>query len=83
VAVRNLTATTTGWNRAGGRRRVALRKSAVKQAGCASVVQVRLAPTSEEAVRLAAAVAVCNAAATYASRIAWEQACSGSWRCTG
>lgn len=56
---------------------MALRKSAVKQAGCPSVVQVRLAPTSEEAVRLAAAVAVCNAAATCASRVAWEQGVFG------
>ncbi|MGI5231438.1 RNA-guided endonuclease InsQ/TnpB family protein [Actinoallomurus sp. CA-142502] len=54
-----------------------LRKSAVKQAGCSSVVQVRLTPTPEQAVRLAAAVAVCNTAATYASRIAWEQGVFG------
>ena len=56
---------------------MALRKSAVKQAGCPSAVQVRLAPMPEEAVRPAAAVAVCNTAATYASRTAWEQGVFG------
>ncbi len=52
---------------------MALRKSAVKQSGCASVVQIRLSPTQADAERLAAAVAICNAAATYGSRIAWQQ----------
>ncbi|GAA2079960.1 RNA-guided endonuclease InsQ/TnpB family protein [Actinomadura alba] len=52
---------------------MALRKSAVKQAGCASVVQVRLLPTPADAERLATAVTICNTAATYASRIAWER----------
>ncbi|GAB3981720.1 RNA-guided endonuclease TnpB family protein [Actinoallomurus acanthiterrae] len=52
---------------------MALRKSAIKQAGCVSVLQIRLSPTAADAARLAAAVAVCNAAATHASRIAWEE----------
>jgi putative transposase len=56
---------------------VTVRKSAVKQSGCPSVVQLRLSPTPDQAAQLAAAVAVCNIAATYASRIAWKQCVFG------
>jgi putative transposase len=52
---------------------VALRRSVEKTAGLSSVVQLRLLPEAGQAEALAAAVAVCNAAATWVSRIAWRQ----------
>jgi putative transposase len=52
---------------------VALRRSAVKDAGLPSVVQLKLLATTDQAERLAAAVHLCNAAATFVSRIAWRR----------
>lgn len=56
---------------------MASRRSAVKRAGCASIVQLRLSPSAADAERLAAAVAMCNTAAAHASRIAWQQSVFG------
>jgi putative transposase len=52
---------------------VALRRSAVKEAGLCSVVQLKLFHEPNQADRLAAAVQLCNAAATFVSRIAWQR----------
>jgi putative transposase len=50
-----------------------LRRSAVKVAGLASVVQLKLLPESDQTEALAATVRLCNAAATYVSRIGWQR----------
>ncbi|MEV4108802.1 hypothetical protein [Nonomuraea sp. NPDC049695] len=52
---------------------LAIRRSADKQQGLPSVVQLRLAPTPAQADALAVAVQVCNQAATYISCLAWQQ----------
>ncbi|MEV0231289.1 hypothetical protein [Nonomuraea sp. NPDC050786] len=52
---------------------MAIRRSVAKRQGLPSVVQLRLAPTSAQADALAAAVQVCDQAATYISRPAWQQ----------
>jgi hypothetical protein len=52
---------------------MAIRRSAAKQHGLPSVVQLRPAPTPAQSDALAAAVRVCNQAATYLSRLAWQQ----------
>ncbi|GAA2353604.1 RNA-guided endonuclease TnpB family protein [Nonomuraea africana] len=51
---------------------MALRRSQAKHDGLPSVVQVRLSPTSEQAQALSAATALCNAAASFISKIAWR-----------
>lgn len=52
---------------------MALRRSAAKEVGLPSVVQVRLSPSPEQCKALSRAVTICNEAATRASRIAWKQ----------
>ncbi|MEQ4720671.1 hypothetical protein [Nonomuraea sp. B19D2] len=52
---------------------MAIRRSAAKRHGLPSVVQLRLATTPAQANVLATAVQVCNQAATYISRLAWQQ----------
>jgi putative transposase len=52
---------------------VALRRSAVKEAGLTSVVQLRLLPEAGQTDLLIAAMAVCNTAATFVSRLAWQR----------
>ncbi|GAA3212689.1 RNA-guided endonuclease InsQ/TnpB family protein [Nonomuraea helvata] len=52
---------------------MAIRRSAAKRHGLSSVVQLRLAPTPAQADALATAVQVCNQAATFISRLAWQQ----------
>ncbi|MEV0231986.1 transposase [Nonomuraea sp. NPDC050786] len=52
---------------------MAIRRSAAKRQGLPTVVQLRLAPTSAQADALATAVQVCNQAAAYISRLAWQQ----------
>ncbi|MEV6154582.1 transposase [Nonomuraea sp. NPDC052129] len=51
---------------------MAIRRSTAKRHGLPSVVQLRLTPTSAQADALAAAVQVCNQAATVVSRLAWQ-----------
>ncbi|MEU4701380.1 RNA-guided endonuclease InsQ/TnpB family protein [Nonomuraea dietziae] len=51
---------------------LAFRQSGAGSAGLPSVIQLRLDPTPEDAVRLAAAMALCNEAATFVSRLAWS-----------
>jgi putative transposase len=50
-----------------------MRKSAVKAAGLPSVVQLRLRPEADQSEMLAGTVQLCNAAATWVSRLAWRQ----------
>ncbi|MGP3965839.1 RNA-guided endonuclease InsQ/TnpB family protein [Nonomuraea sp. 3N208] len=52
---------------------MAIRRSAAKRHGLPSVVQLRLAPTPTQAEALTAAVQVCNEAASFVSRLAWQQ----------
>ncbi|GAA3258107.1 FAD-dependent monooxygenase [Nonomuraea helvata] len=52
---------------------MAIRRSAAKRHGLPSVVQLRLTPTPTQAGALATAIQVCNQAATYISRLAWQQ----------
>ncbi|MBB5778229.1 RNA-guided endonuclease InsQ/TnpB family protein [Nonomuraea jabiensis] len=52
---------------------MAIRRSVVKQRGLPSVVQLLLSPTPAQADALANAVRVCNQAATFVSRLAWQQ----------
>lgn len=56
---------------------MSFRKSPEKQAGLTSMVQVRLSPTPDQAMALAAAVEVANQAATLVSRLAWRHRCFG------
>jgi putative transposase len=51
---------------------LAIRRSAAKRHGLPSVVQLRLTPTPAQAEALAAAVRLCNEAATLVSRLAWQ-----------
>ncbi|MEV1241334.1 transposase [Nonomuraea sp. NPDC049750] len=51
---------------------MAIRRSATKRHGLPSIVQLRLTPTPAEADALAAAVLLCNQAATVVSRLAWQ-----------
>ncbi|MGI5283875.1 RNA-guided endonuclease InsQ/TnpB family protein [Nonomuraea polychroma] len=52
---------------------MAIRRSATKRHGLPSVIQLRLAPTPAQADALTAAVQVCNEAASFVSRLAWQQ----------
>ncbi|MEV1178426.1 hypothetical protein AB0J09_59610, partial [Nonomuraea sp. NPDC049784] len=52
---------------------MAIRRSTAKRQGLPSVVQLRLAPTPPQADALTAAILVCNQAATFVSRLAWQQ----------
>ncbi|MEU7898953.1 transposase [Nonomuraea sp. NPDC049152] len=57
------------------RRRVivlAFHRSEAKCVGLPSVIQLRLNPVPGDAVRLAAAMELCNEAATFVSRLAWS-----------
>ncbi|MFI7153850.1 RNA-guided endonuclease InsQ/TnpB family protein [Nonomuraea sp. NPDC050022] len=51
---------------------MAIRRSATKRHGLPTVVQLRLTPTPAQADALAAAVQVCNQAATVVSRLAFQ-----------
>ncbi|MER5997307.1 transposase [Nonomuraea angiospora] len=51
---------------------MAIRRSTAKLAGLPSVVQLRLMPTPAQADALTATVLVCNQAATFVSRLAWQ-----------
>ncbi|MEU7747462.1 hypothetical protein [Nonomuraea sp. NPDC049158] len=51
---------------------MAIRRSATKRHGLPSIVQLRLTPTSAQADALAAAVLLCDQAATVVSRLAWQ-----------
>ncbi|MFG1679822.1 hypothetical protein ACGFNP_06580 [Nonomuraea sp. NPDC049269] len=51
---------------------MAIRRSATKRHGLPTVVQLRLTPTPAQAEALAAAVLLCNQAATIVSRLAWQ-----------
>ncbi|MEU7835738.1 transposase [Nonomuraea sp. NPDC049129] len=51
---------------------MAIRRSATKRHGLPTIVQLRLTPTPAQADALAAAVQVCNQAATLVSRLAWQ-----------
>ncbi|HUR07939.1 MAG TPA: transposase [Nonomuraea sp.] len=51
---------------------MAIRRSASKRHGLPTVVQLRLTPAPDQADALAAAVQVCNQAATVVSRLAWQ-----------
>ncbi|MEU8144231.1 transposase [Nonomuraea sp. NPDC048901] len=51
---------------------MAIRRSATKRNGLPSIVQLRLTPTAAQAEALAAAVLLCNQAATVVSRLAWQ-----------
>ena len=51
---------------------MAIRRSATKRHGLPTVVQLRLTPTPAQADALAAAVLLCNQAATVVSRLAWQ-----------
>ncbi|HUR07474.1 MAG TPA: hypothetical protein VM347_33360 [Nonomuraea sp.] len=51
---------------------MAIRRSAAKRHGLPTVVQLRLTPTPGPADALAAAVLLCNQAATVVSRLAWQ-----------
>ncbi|MEV6152094.1 transposase [Nonomuraea sp. NPDC052129] len=51
---------------------MAIRRSATKRNGLPMIVQLRLTPTPAQADALAAAVQVCNQAATAVSRLAWQ-----------
>jgi hypothetical protein len=73
VAVGSVTDTRFPITLKAGGHSVVFQRSAIKQAGCPAVVQLRLRPTPDQASWLNAAITVCNTAATYASRIAWQQ----------
>ncbi|MEU8150990.1 transposase [Nonomuraea sp. NPDC048901] len=51
---------------------MAIRRSATKRQGLPTIVQLRLTPTPAQADSLAAAVLLCNQAATVVSRLAWQ-----------
>ncbi|MEV1243099.1 transposase [Nonomuraea sp. NPDC049750] len=51
---------------------MAIRRSATKRHGLPTIVQLRLTPTPAQAESLAAAVLLCNEAATVVSRLAWQ-----------
>ncbi|MBT2231051.1 RNA-guided endonuclease TnpB family protein [Nonomuraea sp. NEAU-A123] len=51
---------------------MAISRSATKRHGLPTVVQLRLTPTLAQAEALAAAVLLCNQAATVVSRLAWQ-----------
>ncbi|HUR03809.1 MAG TPA: hypothetical protein VM347_14790, partial [Nonomuraea sp.] len=51
---------------------MAIRRSAAKRNGLPTVVQLRLTPGPDQAEALAAAVLLCNQAATIVSRLAWQ-----------
>ncbi|MFI7152186.1 RNA-guided endonuclease InsQ/TnpB family protein [Nonomuraea sp. NPDC050022] len=51
---------------------MAIRRSATKRHGLPSIVQLRLTPAPAQAGALAAAVLLCNQAATLVSRLAWQ-----------
>ena len=51
---------------------MAIRRSAAKRNGLPTVVQLRLAPALDQADALAAAVLLCNEAATVVSGLAWQ-----------
>ncbi|MFI7153177.1 RNA-guided endonuclease InsQ/TnpB family protein [Nonomuraea sp. NPDC050022] len=51
---------------------MAIRRSATKRHGLPSIVQLRLTPAPAQADALAAAVLLCNQAATVISRLAWQ-----------
>ena len=51
---------------------MAIRRSVAKRHGLPSVVQLRLTPTPAQSEALAAAVLLCNQAATVVSRLAWR-----------
>ncbi|MEV1249274.1 transposase [Nonomuraea sp. NPDC049750] len=51
---------------------MAIRRSTTKRHGLPTIVQLRLTPTPAQAEALAAAVQVCNQAATLVSRLAWQ-----------
>src|ERR1044072_1224922 len=51
---------------------MAIRRSTAKRNGLPTTVQLRLTPTPTQADALAAAVQVCNQAATVTSRLAWQ-----------
>ncbi|MCA2228083.1 RNA-guided endonuclease InsQ/TnpB family protein [Nonomuraea aurantiaca] len=51
---------------------MATRRSAAKRHGLPSIVQLRLTPAPAQAHALAAAVLLCNQAATVVSRLAWQ-----------
>ncbi|MFG1685754.1 RNA-guided endonuclease InsQ/TnpB family protein [Nonomuraea sp. NPDC049269] len=51
---------------------MAISRSAAKRHGLPTVVQLRLTPTPVQAEALAAAVLLCNEAATVVSRLAWQ-----------
>ncbi|MEV0349592.1 transposase [Nonomuraea sp. NPDC050680] len=51
---------------------MAIRRSATKRDGLPSIVQLRLTPAPAQAEALAAAVLLCNQAATVVSRLAWQ-----------
>jgi IS605 OrfB family transposase len=52
---------------------MATRRSAAKRNGLPSIVQLRLTPAPAQAHALAAAVLLCNQAATVVSRLAWQR----------
>ncbi|MEU7838128.1 transposase [Nonomuraea sp. NPDC049129] len=51
---------------------MAIRRSTTKRQGLPTIVQLRLTPTPAQADSLAAAVLLCNQAATVVSRLAWQ-----------
>ncbi|MEV6149100.1 transposase [Nonomuraea sp. NPDC052129] len=51
---------------------MAIRRSATKRNGLPTVVQLRLTPVPAQTEALAAAVLLCNQAATVVSRLAWQ-----------
>ncbi|MFI7153091.1 RNA-guided endonuclease InsQ/TnpB family protein [Nonomuraea sp. NPDC050022] len=51
---------------------MAIRRSATKRHGLPTIVRLRLTPTPGQAEALAAAVLLCNQAATVVSRLAWQ-----------
>ncbi|MEV1246284.1 hypothetical protein [Nonomuraea sp. NPDC049750] len=51
---------------------MAIRRSATKRHGLPTIVQLRLTPAPAQADALAAAVQVCNQAATVVSRLAFQ-----------
>ncbi|MFG1956773.1 hypothetical protein [Nonomuraea sp. NPDC049028] len=51
---------------------MAIRRSATKRHGLPTIVQLRLTPAPAQAEALAAAVLLCNEAATVVSRLAWQ-----------
>ncbi|MEV1248334.1 hypothetical protein [Nonomuraea sp. NPDC049750] len=51
---------------------MAIRRSTTKRHGLPTIVQLRLTPAPAQAEALAAAVLLCNQAATVVSRLAWQ-----------